>query len=276
MMALMESSFLEGVKWAFEVVVFALVTYAFIRFLQETQGSAVLKGFVVFAVVLLVGLFVMARFLGLDHLSFVAEKGLSILLIGLVVIFQPELRQAFVKLGDTRLLQVLQRQTGGRRDVAQEIVQACQRCARRGYGTLIVVERRIGIAGFTEGGVEMEALLSAPLLVSLFFKDTPLHDGAVIVRGRRIVAAGCVLPLSENPGLPKALGTRHRAAVGATEENDAIAVVVSEETQRISVAIRGELEHDISAERLHQILLSDDQGSDEVAADEVAADEVGA
>ncbi|NRA97605.1 MAG: hypothetical protein HRU14_15530, partial [Planctomycetes bacterium] len=164
MTVLLESPALEAVKWVFEIIVFALVIYAFIRFLQETQGSAVLKGFVVFAVVLLVGLFVMSRFLGLDHLSFVAEQGLSIVLIGLVVIFQPELRQAFVKLGDTRLLQVLQRQTGGRRDVDKEIVQACQRCARRGLGTLIVVERRIGIAAFTEGGVQMEAILSAPLL----------------------------------------------------------------------------------------------------------------
>lgn len=271
MTVLLESPALEAVKWVFEIIVFALVIYAFIRFLQETQGSAVLKGFVVFAVVLLVGLFVMSRFLGLDHLYFVAEQGLSIVLIGLVVIFQPELRQAFVKLGDTRLLQVLQRQTGGRRDVDKEIVQACQRCARRGLGTLIVVERRIGIAAFTEGGVQMEAILSAPLLVSLFFKDTPLHDGAVIVRGRRVVAAGCVLPLSENPGLPKSLGTRHRAAVGATEENDAIAVVVSEETKKISVAIRGELERDITTERLYQVLASDDQAAEEPAADGIGA-----
>lgn len=263
MMVLLELSAGDVVKWAVEVLVFALAIYAFIRFLQETQGSAVLKGFVVFAVVLLVGLFVMARFLGLDHLSFVADQGLPILLIGLVVIFQPELRQAFVRLGDTRLLQVLQRQTGGRRDVAQEIVQACQRCAHRGLGALIVVERRIGIASFTEGGVQMEALLSAPLLVSLFFKDTPLHDGAVIVRGRRVVAAGCVLPLSENPNLSKALGTRHRAAVGATEENDAIAIVVSEETQKISAAIRGELERGVSADRLYEILASGDQGPEE-------------
>lgn len=248
---------LDMVRWGVETTIFAVAIYAFIRFLQETQGSAVLKGFVVFFVFLLVGVFIFAGVLDLDRLSYVANQGLSVLLIGLVVIFQPELRQAFVKLGDSRLLQMLQRQTGDRRDVSEEIVQACQRCAHRGLGALIVVERRIGIAAFTEGGVKMESLLSAPLLVSIFFKDTPLHDGAVIVRGRRIVAAGCVLPLSENQNLSKALGTRHRAAIGATEENDAIAIVVSEETQKISVAVRGRLEQGVSPERLHEILAAE-------------------
>ena len=216
MILLLEFSALDVLKWGVEILVFAIGIYAFIRFAQNTQGSAVLKGFVVLAFLLIVGLFTMARFFGLDHLSFVADQGLSILLIGLVVVFQPELRQAFVRLGDARLLQMLERQNKGPGEVAADIVQACERCARRGLGVLIVVERRIGIAGFTEGGVHIDGLLSAPLLVSLFFKDTPLHDGAVVVRGRRVIAAGCVLPLSENPNLSKALGTRHRAAIGAT------------------------------------------------------------
>jgi len=261
----------DAIRWAIETAIFAVAIYAFIRFLQETQGSAVLKGFVVFLVLILVGVFVMAPFLELDHLSYVANEGLSVLLIGLVVIFQQELRQAFVRLGDSRLLQVLQRQTGDRRDVAEEIVQACQRCAHRELGVLIIVERRIGIAAFTEGGVKMESLLSAPLLVSIFIKDTPLHDGAVIVRGRRIVAAGCVLPLSENQDLSKALGTRHRAAIGATEENDAIAVAVSEETQRISVATRGHLEQGVSSERLYEILSAGHEPENEDKAEGLAS-----
>lgn len=247
----------DVVRQAIELIVFAVAIYVFIRFLQETQGSAVLKGFVVVLLVVVIGLFLMAKLLGLQHLDFVAQQGLPIILIGLVVIFQPELRQALVKLGDARLLQVLGGQSRGRRDVAEEIVQACERCARRGLGALIIIERRIGIAAFTEGGVRMESLLSAPLLVSLFFKDTPLHDGAVIVRGRRIVAAGCVLPLSENPNLSAALGTRHRAAIGATEENDALAVIVSEETQRISVAIRGQLEVGVTSEKLYELIALD-------------------
>jgi diadenylate cyclase len=268
-MPLLELSPLDVVKWGVEILVFALAIYAFIRFAQDTQGSAILKGFVVLAIGLIVGLFTMARFFGLDHLSFVADQGLPILLIGLVVIFQPELRQAFVKLGDTRFLQMLDRQNKGPRDLADEIVQACERCARRGLGVLIVVERRIGIAGFTEGGVPIDGLLSAPLLVSIFFKDTPLHDGAVVVRGRRVIAAGCLLPLSENPNLSMALGTRHRAAIGATEENDALAVVVSEETQRISVALRGQLEQAVSSERLRELLAAEDPDADEPAAEGV-------
>ncbi len=271
MILLLEFSALDVLKWGVEILVFAIGIYAFIRFAQNTQGSAVLKGFVVLAFLLIVGLFTMARFFGLDHLSFVADQGLSILLIGLVVVFQPELRQAFVRLGDTRLLQMLERQNKGPGEVADDIVQACERCARRGLGVLIVVERRIGIAGFTEGGVHIDGLLSAPLLVSLFFKDTPLHDGAVVVRGRRVIAAGCVLPLSENPNLSKALGTRHRAAIGATEENDALAVVVSEETHRISVAHRGQLEQAVSSERLRELLMAGDQESDDPRPDGVTS-----
>jgi diadenylate cyclase len=241
-------------KMAVEAFIIAGAIYAFIRFLQETQGSAVLKGFVVIVLFVVVGLPLVSRALDLVHLKYVADQGLPIILIGLVVIFQPELRQALVKLGDARLLQGLGPRVMGRRDTAREIVQACERCARRGLGALILIERRVRIEGFTEGGVQMQSLVSAPLLVTIFFKDTPLHDGAVIVRGRRIVAAGCVLPLSENPNLSKGLGTRHRAAVGATEENDAIAVVVSEETQRISVAIRGELRFGVTPEELHEII----------------------
>jgi diadenylate cyclase len=140
-----------------------------------------------------------------------------------------------------------------------------ERLSRRGFGGLIVVERNIGIGGFTEGATLVDAQLSAALLVTLFFKDAPLHDGAVLVRGSRIVAAGALLPLSENPNLPPRLGTRHRAAVGATEENDAIAIVVSEETRRITVVRRGRIEEGVSAERLLAVLRGDESTESESA-----------
>ena len=256
--------------WALEILVLAAVIYAFIRFLQETRGSAVMKGFIVLTLMLAVGFASVVNLLGLIHLGYVAQNSLSILVIALVVIFQPELRQALVRLGESRLLQRMTRATRGRRSVVEDLTQASERLARRGLGAIMLIERDVGIAGFTEGGVQMDAKVSAPLLVTVFFKDTPLHDGAVIIRGRRVVAAGCVLPLSENPNLSKTLGTRHRAAIGATEENDAIAVVVSEETQKISVAMRGQLEVGVSEERLVELLTVTEQDGEEAPVEVVA------
>ncbi|HMS16447.1 MAG TPA: diadenylate cyclase, partial [Planctomycetota bacterium] len=194
------------------------------------------------------------------------DQGLPLILIGLVVLFQPELRQVLVKVGDARLIAGSRGQSlTGRERIASEIVQAAERLSRRGLGAIIVLEREIGIASFTDGAVAMDSIVSAPLLVSIFFKDTPLHDGAVIIRGKRIAAAGAVLPLSDNLSLPVGLGTRHRAAVGATEENDALAVIVSEETQRISIAERGQVTLGVTGEQLRDAILGLNQGDDEEA-----------
>ncbi|MSR74305.1 MAG: TIGR00159 family protein [Planctomycetes bacterium] len=241
-------------KLALEVVVVAALVYAFIRFLQDTRGSGVMRGFVL-ALLIMGALFLtVVKLLGLEHLAYIADQGLPLLLITLVVVFQPEIRQALVRLGESRLLRRSSSQRRDRVGVAAEVSQAAERLARRGLGGLILIERSTGIAGFAEGATRLDALVSAALLVSIFSKDAPLHDGAVIVRGERIVAAGCLLPLSENPNLPRALGTRHRAAVGATEETDAIAVVISEETQRIALVLRGRIEEDVTPERLRKVL----------------------
>ena len=253
---------IDLIKLALELGVLAVVIYAFIRFIQETQGSAVFQGFVVMLIVAVIGVPLLSRFAELEHLNFIARHGTQIIVLGLVVIFSQELRQALVRLGESRLFRGFGRPVvRSKREVVDEIIQAAERLSRRSLGALIIVERQIGIASFTAGGVEMDALVSAPLLVSIFFKDTPLHDGAIVVRGRRIVAAGCVLPLSESQNIAPTIGTRHRAGVGATEENDAIAIIVSEETQKISVARRGQLERGITSERLAEIL-RDSGGAD--------------
>ena len=245
-------------KIAVEVVVLAALVYAFLRFLQDTRGSGVMRGFV-FALIILGAVFLVAvEMLGLEHLAYIADQGLPLLLITLVVVFQPEIRQALVRLGESRLLRRGSRRRSQRSGVAVEVSQAAERLARRGLGGLILIEREEGIAGFAEGATAIDAQVSAALLVSIFFKDAPLHDGAVIVRAGRIAAAGCLLPLSENPNLPRALGTRHRAAVGATEETDAVAVVVSEETQRIAIVMRGRIEEDVTPERLRALLETDE------------------
>lgn len=235
-----------------EVVILAMVIYAFIRFLQQTRGSAVLKGFVIVVVVFLIGFVTLVRSAGLERLKWIADRGLQFILLGLIVVFQPELRQALVTLGESRVIRAFSR--GNRRSVTEELVQAAARLSRNGIGAIILVERGDGIAGYTEGATKLDAELSSSLLLTIFSRDTPLHDGATIVRGDRIVAAGCLLPLSENPNLSQSMGTRHRAALGAAEESDCLAIVVSEETRRISVAQRGQLEVGVTLDRLREVL----------------------
>jgi diadenylate cyclase len=247
------------VRLAIEILIFAAVIYAFIRFLQESRGSAVLKGFMTLMIVLGVAFVPLVRFLGLAHLEYIADRGLLILLFALIVVFQPELRQALVRLGESRFFQRSGRLGAARTEAVEAIVEAVDRLARRGLGAILLVERRVGISGFAQSGVRLDAVLSVPLLVSIFDKDTPLHDGAVVIQDGRILAAACVLPLTENPNLSLQLGTRHRAAIGVTEENDAVAVVVSEETRRISVARHGRIEENLSLDHLRAILLESDR-----------------
>jgi len=261
----------DGLRTAVEVIVLAGAIYAFIRFLQETRGSGVLKGLVLVVAIGVVGFAVLVQFAQLERLKWLAERGLAGLIFALVVVFQPEIRQALVSLGDSALLRGFTRRQ--RATLADEIAEAAFALAMRGMGALILIERGDGLAGFTEGAVKIDAVLSSPLLVTLFQKDTPLHDGAVLVRGDRVVAAGCLLPLSDNPNLAQTLGTRHRAALGATEESDAVAVVVSEETRRVSIAVRGALEADVTPERLRAALEASpgDEPADAPGRREVAA-----
>jgi diadenylate cyclase len=235
-----------------EVVILGMVIYAFFRFLQQTRGSAVLKGFVVVVVLFILGFMTLVRTAGLERLKWIADRGLQFILVGLIIVFQPELRQALVSLGESRIVRAFAKRH--RRSVTEELVQAAGKLSRAGLGAIILVERGDGIAGYAEGATKIDADLSAALLVTIFTRDTPLHDGATLVRGNRIVAAGCLLPLSQNPNLSQALGTRHRAALGAAEESDCLAMVVSEETRRISIAQRGQLELGVSLDRLREVL----------------------
>lgn len=239
-------------RTAVEVAILTMILYAFIRFLQETRGSAVLKGFILVVAIVVVGFVTLVQALRLQHLQWIADRGLYLFLFGLLLVFQPELRQALVSLGESPLVRGFSRRV--RATVTEEIVNAVEKLARMGLGALIVVERSDGIGGFAEGAVRLDAVLSSPLLVTIFFKDNPLHDGAAIIRGDRIVAAGCLLPLSESPNLSQALGTRHRAALGAAEECDALVIIVSEETRRISLAQSGKLEIGVTPQRLREVL----------------------
>ncbi len=171
--------------------------------------------------------------------------------IALIVMFQAELRRALARLGRRPFLGVSQLE---RRELSQEVVLAVGRMAQNKTGALIIVERKIGLRTFIESGVSLDAAVSRDLLCSIFHPGGALHDGAVIIQGDRISAAACFLPLTTNPLLVTELGTRHRAAIGISEESDCVAIVVSEETGKVSVATFGEIEIDVPLERVENLL----------------------
>jgi diadenylate cyclase len=172
-----------------------------------------------------------------------------------IVLLQADIRRALVHLGRGRLFRRFDRKIADD-DTVEELVVASTALSAKKTGAIIVIERSIGLRNYIESGIPLDATLTYDLLVSIFQPSSPLHDGAVIVQGDRVAAAACFLPLTINPRLNRELGSRHRAAIGVTEENDAVAIVVSEESGKISVVEDGDLEHDIDSERLRERLKS--------------------
>lgn len=220
-----------------EILIFWLGIYLILRSLRRTRGLGVLKGGVAF----IVGIYLFSKLLEtrgieMSRLNFAIENLITVALIAFVIIFQPELRRGLTRLGE-KPFSWLAGPAAGRS--VSPIVEAAGHMSRRRIGALIAMERNVGIGGIIESGVPLSAEVTAPLLESIFYPNAPLHDGAVVVRGSRVVAARCLLPLSDSPELGPEVGTRHRAAVGLTEETDSIVVVVSEQTGRISLAHYG-------------------------------------
>ncbi len=229
----------------------ALLIYGLFSLIRDTRAVRLVIG-----VTLLYGVYVLAQLLGLQLLSQILQAGAVVGLFALVVVFQPELRRALERLGHVGSLGWLLApgQQGAIEHVAAEISHASYGFAQDRHGALIVLERETGLEDFAESGVMMHADLSAELLRTIFMPRSPLHDGAVIVRGGRILAAGAVLPLAEvSPGTER-FGTRHRAAFGITEETDALVVVVSEETGAISLVERGRIVRNLDEEQLRVAL----------------------
>ncbi len=232
-----------------DILLVALVFYGLFRLFQGTQAIALLRGILVIALI-----FVLAasRFTAFGWLL---RNSLPIVLVAIPVIFQPELRRALERLGRSApLMMTLSQRESGAQQVIHEVTQAVEALARERTGALIVLEGDTGLEEHIESGERIDADVSARLLTTLFFPGTPLHDGAVIVRGDRIIAAGCVLPLTQRDLADSSLGTRHRAAVGITEQNDAMAIVVSEETGIVSVARAGRIARRLDAQRLRTLL----------------------
>ena len=232
----------------FDILVVALIIYWLLWVAQGTRATQLIRGIVtLLAVVFLVG-----TTFQLTALNWVLAQTWPVLLISLPVIFQPEIRRALEQLGQTRswLPQLLPRPDEMAGRTIDELVKASTQLARHRYGALIVLERETGLQNYVERGVPIDGLLTRQLLINLFYPNSPLHDGAAVVRDGRIVAASVVLPLSDNTAATSQLGTRHRAALGITEQSDAIAVVVSEETGQVSIAENGQLIRNLDAERL--------------------------
>ncbi len=239
---------LSNPRNVFDILVVALIIYWLLWVAQGTRATQLIRGIVtLLAVVFLVG-----TTFQLTALNWVLAQTWPVLLISLPVIFQPEIRRALEQLGQTRswLPQLLPRPDEMAGRTVDELVKASTQLARHRYGALIVLERETGLQNYVERGVPIDGLLTRQLLINLFYPNSPLHDGAAVVRDGRIVAASVVLPLSDNTAATSQLGTRHRAALGITEESDSIAVVVSEETGQISVAENGRLIRNLDAERL--------------------------
>jgi uncharacterized protein (TIGR00159 family) len=229
-----------------DIVVVFLVVYAVLKLVRGTRAAPMAAGIGAFAL-----LYWLAARQNLATLEFVLRGGLLYIGVAIIVLFQSEIRQALISFGNSFRTPFTRRFTGQFGEgVYDEIVLAATTLASTKTGALMVIERNVGLKNVTEGGVKLDAELSYDLLVSIFNPGSPLHDGAVVVRRHRVAAASCFLPLTLNPRLSRDLGTRHRAAIGVTEDTDAVAVVVSEETGLISFVQAGQIKRGLDATKL--------------------------
>lgn len=234
-----------------DIVLVAIVIYYLILLVRGTRAVQVLKG-----VMVIVAAWLLSIFLSLDTLQWLMSQAFSLGLLAILIIFQPELRRALEHLGSGRFF--MTRSYSGEDRVEMQSIEAMVRAslymAKRRIGALMVVSRATNLNEFVDTGTKINAEISSELLINIFIPNTPLHDGAVIMNHNTILAAGCYLPLSENPDISKELGTRHRAGIGLSEVSDAIILIVSEETGQISIAMGGQIFRDLNEEALMQLL----------------------
>ena len=239
-----------------EIVILAFVIYHVALWIKNTRAWTLLKGIIV-----LLACYVIAYILGMNVIVWIFERTISIGITALMIVFQPELRRALEELGQKNIVSTLipfddtrnQNERFSEHSI-NEIVKATVEMAKVKTGALIIIEKDIDLSEYERTGIELDSTISSQLLINIFEHNTPLHDGAVIIRGDRIVSATCYLPLSDNMGLSKELGTRHRAGVGISEVTDSLTIIVSEETGHISVAVGGKLLRNIDGDLLKKKL----------------------
>jgi len=246
-------SFLDVVRAILDIGIIAFVIYKVIQLVKETRAMQLIKGiFFIFAAKYV------SKWLGLRTIEYLLGYSLELIGFTLVVLFQPELRRGLEQIGRSKFNFFLNFEEE-KSDIyitamIEELVKATTEMAKNFTGALIVIERQTKLGEFTNQGVQMDSLVSAELLINIFVPNTPLHDGATVIGDGKIKAAACILPLTDNINLSKELGTRHRAALGITEVSDAIAIVVSEETGKISFALNGGLTRNLTADTLRKAL----------------------
>ncbi len=234
-----------------EIFLLFLIIYLFLRFLRSSRGAPVLRGILLIIGLFILTVFLTARLFQLEHITWVFERSAAVFFVSLMIIFQPELRRGLLRLGMHPMFHRFVRASSPAID---EIVESVTMMSQQSIGALIAIERQVPLTPFMENGTPLNAEITKLLLRTLFHSGTPLHDGAVIIQGSRMAAAGCILPLTENPEFSKLLGTRHRAGMAISEQTDAVAVVVSEETGKISLVVDGKLSQGISPAQLRKQL----------------------
>jgi diadenylate cyclase len=244
-----------------DIAIVAFLTYRFLLLLRGTRGAQMTLG-----IVILLLFYALTRFYRLHTLEWLFTNLLAYVVFTIIVLYQNEIRRGLADIGRRSWFGRQQRNLG--KEGFEEIILAATTLASKKIGALIVVERDIGLKNYAESGIALDAVPTYDLLVTIFSPNTPLHDGAVIVQQNRIIAAGCFLPLTLDPHLSKELGTRHRAAIGITEETDAVAIIVSEETGTISAAIEGKITRNLDGAGLRDILLTAMQGKPVDASEE--------
>ena len=233
-----------------DILIVSILVYELLKLIRGTRAVQMAVG-----IAAIVALFYLSTGLQLETVNWLIRNIVGYVVFAAIVLLQADIRRALVHFGRGRLFRRFDRKAADEETI-EELVVATTTLSAKTIGAIIVIERSIGLRNYIESGIPLDAKLTYDLLVSVFQPSSPLHDGAVIVQGDRVAAAACFLPLTINPKLSRELGSRHRAAIGVTEENDAVAIVVSEETGKISIVEDGELEHDIDAERLRARLRS--------------------
>lgn len=227
-----------------DIAIVAILIYEFLKLIQGTRAVQMAVGSLV-----IIALFYVSQLAPLQTLNWIIRNALVYVAFAAIVIFQSDIRRALAHLGQARFFRYFSRQESDDETV-EELVVAASIMSQQRIGAIVAVEREIGLRNYIESGIPVDATLTYDLIVTIFRPGTPLHDGAVILQEGRVAAAACFLPLTVNPRLSRDLGTRHRAAIGLTEESDAVAVIVSEETGQISIALAGEIERPLTPDDL--------------------------
>ncbi|MBM2802329.1 MAG: Diadenylate cyclase [Deltaproteobacteria bacterium] len=242
---------IRQIRWQ-DLLDIGIITFLVYRALHIVRGSRAMQMIIGLAVILVA--YVSSRAIGLFTLNWILDNFLASIILVIIVIFQSDIRRALTQVGTAPLFTVAERMVQRREDIIDEVVQAALALAAEHVGALIVFEREVGLNEYMEIGTRLDARVSRELLESVFLPHSPIHDGALVIQNRRVTAVRCLLPLSTNPNLKKTWGTRHRAALGVTEESDAVAVVISEQEGTVTLVVGGNVTENVDGDRLRAAL----------------------